>query len=153
MRGQSLVCGAAVAIVLGLPAAAGAEGVFPRTSVAFQGPAEQLWTGQAEAPRCTRPAPRQIALTPSPTRRLPMPELRGELIAEFAGKGPVPPAALAQARSCAATAEAATTAPVMLASAQGFSKFQTAFAQCMDKAQAGRAVGSMTLWVDAHCNW
>lgn len=147
------VAGGAVIVALCLPAAAGAEGAFPKTRVGFMGPADRLWEGSVELAPCARGRPPilRLLLPPRPVARQ---VRRGEVIAEFSGAAPIAPSTVAQARQCAASAGAAATAPVLLTGgAPGFSKFQSEFSACMTRADAAQAVGSMTLWVDNRCNW
>ena len=153
MRALSRCLGAIVAFFVCLPAVAAAEGAFPKTMVGFQGPSDRLWAGAVELPACPRPRPRRLSLI-APRHRLALQERRGEVVAEFAGSGPVATTTLVQARQCAARAgEEATPLLLLTGGAPGFSKFQTAFASCMAKADQPAAVGSMTLWVDNDCNW
>lgn len=151
MRALALAAGATAAFFLALPAMAAAEGAFPKTMVGFLGPSDRLWEGRVALPACAKPRPRLFA----PRSRAPaVQERRGEVIAEFAGASPVGADTLSQARQCAARAgEEATPLMLLAGGAPGFSKFQTAFASCMAQADQPQAVGSMTLWVDSHCNW
>lgn len=87
-------------------------------------------------------------------RRVVFQERHGELIGEFRSPTPIAPAAVATARACARRAgDQATTPELLLGGAPGFSKFRAAFDACMSDAQAGHSLGSMTLWIDTHCNW
>ena len=153
MRAVALGGGAIFAAFVALPAVAVAEGACPKTMVGFLGPSDRLWEGAVELPACARPRPRLISLI-TPRARVARQERRGEVIAEFSGSGPVDVGTLAQARQCAASAgQEATPRLLLTGGATGFSKFQSAFASCMAKADQPAAVGSMTLWVDNHCNW
>lgn len=145
---SQVFCAAAVAACVGaLPSVAGAEDAFPRSSVGFLGPADQVWQGSARLPAC---APRASAL--APRNRAPDPQSRGEVIAEFSS--PITPTALSQARRCAASAgDEATSLLMLTGGAPAFSRFRSAFAACMAKSDQPTAVGSMTLWVDHACNW
>ncbi|HEY8616037.1 hypothetical protein [Phenylobacterium sp.] len=125
----------------------------PRVEVGFHGAADRLWTGSMITEQCVSPRRRRALSLLLPRQRYAVEERRGELIGEFLSPAPAPHL-VATARSCAAAAGETATTPVMLGGgAAGFSRFRTAFADCMHQRQAADAVGSITLWIDNHCNW
>lgn len=156
MRIRSLAAGALLLAIA--PASALADGAYApvaKVNVGFQNTAGQLWTGSMLLPSCSRPNVRRRLLPffagPQP---LASQERHGELIGEFVGPQPVDPSVIDKARGCASAAGDKTTTPMMLAGGPtGFSRFQRAFSACMAKQDAPQAVGSMTLWIDSHCNF
>jgi hypothetical protein len=155
MRFWSFGVGAilAVAIAGAAEAADAPHQPRPKTEVGFKGPVDRLWSGRLAVEPCVTPRRTRLTELFAPRPRYASAERRGELIGEFMSPAPAPQV-VAAARSCAASAgEAATTRALLTEGVAGFSKFQIAFAACMDTRAAGQAVGSMTLWIDSRCDW
>ncbi|MCR5879423.1 hypothetical protein [Phenylobacterium sp. J367] len=128
-------------------------GARATASVGFEGPSDRLWTGVSTNEECVGPRRRRLLSLFQPAQRYAVAERRGELIGEFLTPTPAPQV-VAAARSCAAAAGDNATARIMLAGGPtGLVRFQRAFSACMTQHDAGQAVGSLTLWVDNHCNW
>ena len=137
------------------PALAEADEATARTSVGFVHTADRFWSGRVDLPPCARPDVRRnrFALA-TPRFRAATQERRGELIGEILGPPPLVRLVAAKARDCAATAGEAAPAPGLLAQGPpGLSQFQSDFAACMAREDAARHLGSLTLWIDNHCNW
>lgn len=157
MRIRSLAFGAFLACAAPVAAGAADSGYEPvaKVNVGFENTADRLWSGSMAMPACSRPNQRRRLMSffagPQP---LASQERHGELIGEFVGPQPIAQSVRDQARDCAALAGDKTTARLMLAGGpSGLSRFQRAFKACMAKQDAPQAVGSMTLWIDSHCNF
>jgi hypothetical protein len=150
MHIKRLALAALLGFVMVSPAAAELRWPLPKASIGFLRPADSFWTGAVELAPCARPDIRRTRFAVvTPRFHAASQERRGELVGEILA----PPARVqqvaAKARDCAsATGEA----PVLLTGgAPAFAQFRTAFRACM--ADEDAALGSMTLWIDNHCNW
>ncbi|MET0274729.1 MAG: hypothetical protein ABW360_17215 [Phenylobacterium sp.] len=124
----------------------------PKTSVGFIRTADRFWSGAVELAPCARPDVRRhrFALI-TPRFLTASQERRGELIGEILSPPPLARLVAAKARDCAS---AAGESPVLLTQGPAaFSRFRGAFSACMAEQDAAQYVGSMTLWIDNHCNW
>jgi hypothetical protein len=156
MRLRALSLGAVLGTMAFAGAAAAADAPLvprPNAEVGFVGMTDRLWAGSSTSEQCVGPRRRRALPFLQPRQNFAVAERRGELIGEFLDPAPAPHV-VATARSCAAVAGDAPTTRILLAGgAAGLTRFQRAFAACMVQHEAGRAVGSMTLWIDNHCNW
>jgi hypothetical protein len=121
-----------------------------RTAV-FWNPADRLWSGAVTPGACMTSGKRVAAAAHTPVAAY---EQRGELIGEIRSTPAKAPEVLAQAKSCAAEADSATTTRGIVTAAEAnWGTFRSAFSACMSRNHQAEYVGSMTLWIDQRCNW
>jgi hypothetical protein len=155
MESRCIGLGLAAALLCAAPAAAQANEQAERASIGFWGPADTFWRDAVELPPCSRADVRRNSLTVStPRYRVASQERHAELLGEIVGPPRLVQLVIAQARSCVAAPGVSDTAPGLIANgAAGFSRFHSAFSACMAREGAAQHIGSMTLWIDNHCNW
>ena len=152
MKSIWFVLGWAGLLLCAAPVAAQAR---ERASIGFWGPADTFWRGGAELPPCSRADVRRHAFSvATPRFRAASQERHAELLGEILSPPPMVQLVVAKARACVATPGVSETVSVLLADGgSGFNRFQSAFSACMAGQGAAQYVGSMTLWIDNHCNW
>jgi hypothetical protein len=124
----------------------------PKASIGFIRTADRFWSGAVPLAPCARPnVRRNLFALATPRFLTASQERRGELIGEILSPPPLARLVAAKARDCASSAG---EPPVLLTQgAPAFSRFRNAFSACMAEQDAAQYVGSMTLWIDNHCNW
>ena len=129
------------------------SGVTAARTAVFWTAADRIWSGGVPDKACLASG-RTLPFTEAQAVRSAVYSRRGEVIGEFRATAAQTPAVVAQARSCASEADAATTTYALLTEAdRSWGVFRQAFAACMSDHQQAQYMGSMTLWIDERCDW